>query len=263
MELVIQLYQYKIHENEHPQRVAAKQFRQHEINVCFLWNLNNPIIQKIHVLLESDADLSYFNKILSEHSHSAECTFSVFGRQPFYADLVRYVHQTIEPGKIVCIQNSDIYFSHTIQSEFLEKILDNQTLITLTRHEETDPQKSAFEHDVVCNEESCPLIYDYQGSHDSFIFRTPIPETFPYQNVAIPQNVYGAEAVFLKAWKDCGKKLVNPCFDISIFHKHKYRTYFKEYETIANGYLANANPLAPTCRPDLQKKLKSIFPPSN
>lgn len=263
MELVIQLYQYRADPSDHFMKVRAKAFRQHEINVCFMWNLNNPIIEKIHILVEKQEDIQYYTDLIQKYTHRADYTFHVFGKQPLYADLVRYVNDTIPPNKIVCIQNSDVYFSHDIQPDFLKEAVKEDTVVTLTRHEEQNPATSVFHHNADCNETTCPLIYNYMGSHDSFLFRTPVPTDFPYKNVEVPQNIFGGEAVFLKAWKDTGKKLINPCFDIKIIHKHNQRVYFKEYQTIADGYLANANPIAPKDRPDIEAKLKTIFPSHN
>lgn len=259
MELIIQLYQYHIRPEDTPNKQIAKQIRQYEINCCLLLNIHNPIVNHIHILLEDEGDLAYYTNLLESNTHSRAYTFSVFGKQPSYADLVLYVKEKIPQGKIVCIQNSDIYFGDSIDKQYLEQTVTDNTLVTLTRHEEQDTITSVKSHSNICNETTCPLIWDYQGSHDSFLFRTPVPDNLPIESLSIPQNIFGGEAVFMKAWKDAGKQLLNPCFDIPVFHKHRHHIYFKQYDTIANGYLANASPMAPRSRPELQTKLKTLF----
>ena len=255
MDLVIQLYLYDIESEQHPYQKQAKQIRQMEIDECFLRNLHHPLIQTVHVFCETEAVKDYFTGLAKQYKQEMKCLFIPYGKQPTYAEFVRYVKETIEDNHIVCIQNSDIYIDHGMSREFLFKALRTtpDTLITLTRHEHTDNEHSR------CDESTCPLIWNYMGSHDTFIFQTPIPDSFPYENVSIQQNLYGAEAVFLKAWKDSGKQLMNPCFDIRIFHRHNQRVTFGSYATVADGYLCNANPIAPEGRKDIQSQLKTIF----
>lgn len=253
MELVIQLYLYKWEEDPIPMRQQAKQIRQVEINECFLRNLFHPLINTIHVLCEDSKTKAYYTDVAKQHELEMKCCFVEYGKQPTYAELVEYVTNNIPENRIVCIQNSDIYIDHSLSKEFLETTIDPMTLVSLTRHEHTE------EGHPVCNVTTCPLIWDYQGSHDTFLFRTPVPPNFPYESVKIPQNVYGAEAVFMKAWVTAGKRLLNPCFDINIFHRHWQRTAFTSYETVADGYLCHVNPRAPHGRDDIQQSLKTIF----
>jgi len=232
-----------------------RKFRQWEINQCLLFNMTNPIIHKIHVLLENEDNLEYYELLIDEHPNKNKVSFTVYGKQPTYAEILKFIDTTIPGGTTVCIQNSDIYIG-AVSPEFLKESVTSNVVVTLTRHEETDPENPDIH---LCDEKTCPLIYDYMGSHDTFIFQTPVPKDFPYDRVNINQNLYGAEAVFLKAWVDTGKRLFNPCFDISIYHKHLNRTKFSHYETVADGYLCHINPSAPKGRDDIQKRLKTIF----
>ena len=253
MELVIQVYLYDILYETDTYRRRAKQIRQMEIDECFLRNLHHPLIQHIHLLCENEETKDYYENLASKYGKQINCVFILYGKQPTYAEIVRYVSIHIPDNQIVCIQNSDIYIDHNLSIDFLSTSLPYNVFISLTRHEHTDDTHSK------CDVTTCPLIWDYQGSHDTFIFRTPVPIHFPYDSVNIPQNVYGAEAVFMKAWKDTGKTLFNPCFDISIFHRHMNRISFQQYNTVADGYLCNVSPSAPKDRPDIQANLKTLF----
>lgn len=253
MDLVIQLYLYKWESEEDPYRRYLKQVRQMEIDECFLRNLHHPLLQTFHVLCDSEGTEAYYRGLACQYEKQMKCIFTVHGRQPTYADMLRYIAKNIHDRKCVCIQNSDIYIDPAVSLDFVSTNATADRLIALTRHEHTNGDHSP------CTIETCPLIWDYMGSHDTFIFHTPIPNNFPYHTLEYPQNVYGGETIFMKAWKDSGKSIVNPCFDIRIFHRHQNRVSFAEYPTLADGYLCNCNPSAPEGRHDIANALKTIF----
>jgi hypothetical protein len=253
MDLVIQLYLYNVESEQNYHQREAKKVRQMEIDECFLRNLHHPLIQTVHVLCETEKAKDYYTKLATHYRKEMKCVFFLHGKQPTYAELIQYVQRSIPEHRIVCIQNSDIYIDHGMSREFLESKLTYTTLIALTRHEHTDESHSE------CNVSTCRLIWDYMGSHDTFIFRTPIPEQFSVETLHYPQNVYGGETLFMKAWKDSGKELLNPCFDIRIFHRHFQRVTFAQYPTLADGYLCNISPIAPEGRDDIRNALKTMF----
>jgi hypothetical protein len=246
MELVVQLFKYILVEPN----LQGKQYRQYELNQCLIRNTQNSVFTKIHLIVEKESDEEYYRSIINEFPEKEKCVYFVFGRQPKYSELVRYVATSIEDNKIVCIMNSDIFMGST-SIDFIRSEIDTHTMISLTRHEFTDEQHS------ICNVDTCHLIYKYHGSHDAFIFTTPVLSNYPYESVDIPQNVGGSEAIFMKSWVDSGKSLKNLCFDIPIFHMHRYR--FTCYETIANHTLCNVRPTVPKDRPDIQSQMISMF----
>lgn len=253
MELVIQLYLYSVANEIDSLKRIMKLIRQREIDECFLRNLHHPLIKRFHILCENLDVKNYYEALAAEYPEKIKCIFTLFGKQPTYADIVRYVDTNIEHGAIVCIQNSDIYIDHAVTQNFLESAVTDSTLVALTRHEHTN------EGHTECNKETCPLIWDYMGSHDTFLFRTPVPKEFPYDTLEYNQNVYGGETYFMKAWKDSGKRLYNPCFEVRIFHRHMHRFTFQEYPTIADGSLCYVNPVAPQGRPDIANKLQTLY----
>jgi hypothetical protein len=56
------------------------------------------------------------------------------------------------------------------------------------------------------------------------------------------QNLFGAEAVFMKPWADAGYEIWNPCDDIITLHLHQDRIHFEAYATIDNPENAAYNP---------------------
>ena len=247
MDLVIQLYTYNLNDNN-----PDKLIRQNEINECFTRNIKNPIFGQIHILLEKESDLEYYTILINSIPEKIKCKFTIFGKQPTYAEFVKYIDNSIEKNKIVCIMNSDIFMGSTTL-EFIESELDYDTFISLTRHEYTE------ENHPVCNVHTCQLIYKYHGSHDAFIFKTPIPESYNYKYVDIPQNVGGSEAILMRSWFDTGKKLKNLCFDIPIYHMHRNNIYFKSYPHLATHELCNVRPTVPKDRNDIQSQMIKMF----
>jgi hypothetical protein len=252
MELVVQLYIYKINDSDSDHIKFGKELRQYEINDCLIRNIHNPIFSKIHILVESDIELSYFKTLICEIQESTKCIFVIFGRQPYYSDFVQYINNTIPPDTSVCIMNSDIFMGH-VSLDFISKELDYNTFISLTRHEYTDDSHSS------CNVNTCHLIYKYHGSHDAFIFKTPVPSNYNYNYVNIPQNIGGAEAIFMKSWELTGKQLKNLCFDIPIYHRHKNNFYISNYDTLATHELCNIRPRVPDGRKDIESQMIKMF----
>jgi hypothetical protein len=101
------------------------------------------------------------------------------------------------------VTNSDIYLSEC-DLNILKKLDDNNTLFALTRHEQ---------------DLSCPLIDNYAGSHDCFLFKSLTVKNF-INNIQHPQNVWGSENVVLYELKNEGSNLYNPCKQIKIVHLH-------------------------------------------
>lgn len=252
MELVIQLYQYSIKNTDTPQIQFGKEIRQAEIDDCFKRNSDNTLFKKIHVLCESEANVQYFSNLLDDKNR-CHVNFIIFGKQPLYSDLVEYVQRNISPDTLVCITNSDVFLDPNTNLDIILREVDSNVFMALTRHEYNDDTHST------CNNTSCPLIYQYQGSHDGFIFKTPVPDNLNYEMISIPQNIYGAEAVFMRAWHDTGKVLKNFCFDIRLFHKHKNAFYLSSYPTIANHTLCNIPPTVPTNRPDITSMIRKMI----
>jgi hypothetical protein len=253
MELVIQLYTYDINSLNSESINLHKQQRQSEINDCFIRNICNPIFNTVHILLERECDLPYYSTLISNSPENIKCKFTIVNRQPRYSDIVWYIANNINNGIAVCIMNSDIYMGLNISIDYLNKELDDKTLISLTRHEYNDDSHS------ICDIDSCPLIYKYGGSHDAFIFKTPVPKDYDYFYINHPQNIYGSEAVFMHSWTMVGKELKNICFDIPIYHRHKNSVYFNNYITIATHKLCNIPPTVPEGRTDIVSKMNSAY----
>ena len=66
----------------------------------------------------------------------------------------------------------------------------------------------------------CPLIDNYQGSHNAFMFKSPLSsKVVKYTNHK--QNILGSENVVIYELLRENYKLYNPCKSLKIVHEHK------------------------------------------
>lgn len=171
--------------------------RNNELQQCLKYNIENPLIEKIHLFLDDEDAHNYI-----QHINSNKIKIIEIGKKPLYSDLFAYANNNLQ-NKICMITNSDIYLKEC-DLQILNAVNYN-TVYALTR----------YEHDM-----SCPLIQKYQGSHDSFIFRSPLSNSF-IDKVQHVQHVWGSENVLLYELAKANILIYNPCYQIKIVHLHK------------------------------------------
>ena len=125
--------------------------RNDELKQCLNNNLNNNLIEKIHLYIDDNEALEYIKSL-----NNSKINIIKVGFKPLYSDFFSYALNNLQ-NKICMITNSDIYLDEC-DTKLLNK-LDNNTVYSLTR----------YEYDM-----SSPLIDKYEGSHDCFIFKSPI-----------------------------------------------------------------------------------------
>ena len=146
--------------------------------------------------------------------------------QPTYGDLFRLAGQLFH-GQPVMVANADIYVTDAgfqwpaLAAEFFpdakrpaagaspSDAADSAgapVALALTR---TEDENTLF----------APLIDDYRGSHDAFVFRAPMA---PAVVAACdhPQNCYKAENIVVHELRRAGYRLANPCRRARVFHRH-------------------------------------------
>jgi hypothetical protein len=227
MNVVIQSFVYKVKDGATEAEVFLKKQRQQEIDACFLVNSHHPAIKRMYILCETQDAIQYYKHLTRDVED--KMNFIYVGHQPTYKEFLEFVKDTIPDNEVVCIMNSDIYFHKDFQFSFLEKHLKEKTIFGLTRHEHTD-----IGH-TLCNASTCSLVYLHRGSHDTFIFRTPIPAAIDLDSINNRQNLFGSENIFLHAWNKAKWKVQNPCHQIKTIHLHKNRVYFEDYPRINVG----------------------------
>tara|TARA_B110000971_G_C20006290_1_gene499304 strand:+ start:1050 stop:1742 length:693 start_codon:yes stop_codon:yes gene_type:complete len=184
--------------------ITTNKERMNELVKALDKNLHNKYINNIHLFVDDEKCVNYlknkFNKLFYSKIKICE-----IGKQPLYSDLFTYCNTLKQ--KICMIINSDIWLYSIDNNYIFNKLKENnlKTVFSLTRHE----------HDL-----SCPLIKNYKGSHDAFIFISPIDKQI-IKNIKHKQNVWGSENVVLYELNKIKYKLYNPCKQIKIIHEHK------------------------------------------
>jgi hypothetical protein len=176
--------------------------RNAELVTALQRNVESPTVESIHLFIDDESSLSKLPEVFAPALASGKIVVASKGKQPLYADLFQYANDTLN-GKICMVTNSDIYI-HSCESRLLDNLLGRSVMYALTRHE----------YDM-----SCPLINDYHGSHDSFIFQSPLK--ISVEGLRFPQNVWGSENKLLAIIYNQNIQILNPCRQIQIVHLHK------------------------------------------
>jgi hypothetical protein len=179
-------------------------------------NTESPYIEKVHLFLDNE---DCFNKLEEEFSNelrSGKIVVIEKGKKPLYSDLFSYANTNLK-DKVCMVTNSDIYI-HQIEDNIMNYLKKN-ILFALTRHE----------YDM-----SWPLINRYQGSHDSFIFNSPLLDDDFIENIKFTQHNWGSEAKLLQEIYKNDIRIFNPCKQIIIVHLHKSGLRENDREWIAH-----------------------------
>ena len=181
--------------------ITSSKLRNKELESCFINNLSSTYIEKIHLFVDDNVAL---NKIKELSNNSEKLVIIFVGIKPKYSDFFKYILKNLK-NKICMITNSDI-FLYECDNNLLENVINSNTAYSLTR----------YEYNM-----SCPLINNYGGSHDCYIFNSKfIDDKIINENTNFYQNFTGIETRIIKSLCDCGLKVYNPCYQIKIIHLH-------------------------------------------
>ena len=144
---------------------------------CIKNNASSEYVKSINLFVDDPNCL----KILKDHLgelHS-KIKYASIGKQPKYSDLFYFANYL--NNEICMVTNSDIWIKEIKDFSIFNKLKSNngKTALALSRHE----------HDM-----SCPMIDNFCGSHDAFIFTSPISQNI-IDSCDHPQNLLGAENV--------------------------------------------------------------------
>jgi hypothetical protein len=185
--------------------------RNNELLMALKYNMGNPNIKKIHLFVD---DIDSLNTAINLNIQNKLHVINI-GKQPLYSDLFEYTFTNLK-NELCMISNSDIY-------------LQQLDLDCINRLEKNVFALSRYEHDF-----SCPIINNRWGSHDAFIFKSPLSSKIltKLQHV---QNVAGSDDSVVNTLVDNGYNLYNPCFQIKIVHLHESNVRTYNQEKIAHG----------------------------
>lgn len=176
--------------------------RSKELEASLVNNISSPFVEKLHLFLDDEDAL---NRVKELSNNSEKVVIIEVGKKPKYNDFFKYILDNLK-NKICMITNSDIYLFEC-DNRLIESANINMIAYALTR----------YEYDM-----SCPLIDNYQGSHDCYIFNSKfIDEKIINEHTDFNQNLPGIETHIIKNFCDNGFKVYNPCRQIKIIHLHK------------------------------------------
>jgi hypothetical protein len=183
--------------SSHLDNLRSKELEQSLIN-----NISSPFVEKIHLFVDDNDALVRLNEL---SDNSDKIIVVEVGKRPKYSDFFNYIIKNVK-DEICMIINSDI-FLYENDEKLIANLKENKIAYALTR----------YEHDM-----SHPLINDYRGSHDAYIFNSQfIDETIINEDTNFYQNFPGIETHVIKALCDIGFNVYNPCKQIKIIHLHK------------------------------------------
>jgi hypothetical protein len=198
--------------------------RNKELEESLYHNINSTLVEKIHLFVDDDEALQSLNNIITLTSTDKINVISV-GKKPAYSDLFAYAQNNLQ-NKICMVTNSDI-FIHEYDTRVINKLSSNNNLCySLTR----------YEQDL-----TCPLINNYCGSHDCFIFNSPI-NNLNIDKISHVQYNWGSENIVIYEIKNCCLEVFNPCYQIKIVHLHSSELREYSRKALYDGRIGLAKP---------------------
>jgi hypothetical protein len=178
--------------------------REQELLKTVKMNITCPYISQVHLFFDDEKSKEYLKKNIGENIFQEKIKIINIQSQPSYAELFKYAN-TLK-NQICMVTNGDIWIKYIKNRFYIEYLKNKKLIYALTRHE----------HDLTSR-----LIDNFNGSHDAFIFQSPVPDiltTYP----TFPQNYWGSENVICNLFLKSGYRGYNICKDIVIIHEHKY-----------------------------------------
>lgn len=236
-----------------PAAMEAKRLRQEEYLETLKSNAASSIVRRVLLLVEGVESMALLKAALLDHpryatTHAA-VTKKIFPilvrRQPTYADLFRVptrllaADRSAQHRELFMVCNSDIHMPtdtcrwfpvdklqslfHTFHSKRRPAVsyghgtgavdhVNSRLVLALTRYE--------GEQGLPLTPCEAPLVHDYRGSHDAFLFDGPLPPRF-LDAVGHPQNCYKAENIVIhELQRKANAVVVNPCLEFRVVHRH-------------------------------------------
>ena len=218
--LIIQFYKVK-YENANDELINK---RQQEINYCFVNNLNNPVIDKIHFLYEMIDDVDYMASLGINKNHEKIILYSL-GKRMNYKDIFGYANEKHNEGDIWIYVHGDM----CIESGF-EKLktidFNKNNIYALTAH------KYGCNKTLNCN---CTRQYHTEkglmsSSFDGFVFKSPLKIEAVNQCDHIVHRL-GAENRTIAILKNNGYNVTCPNAILRCHHVHYIKIFANQHAT--------------------------------
>jgi glycosyltransferase involved in cell wall biosynthesis len=199
-----------------PYYLDSRPERQAELDFCLQRNLQNPLIKKVIVFLDSSLNTCQIESLQQSKIETIFC-----GRRCTYQDCLDYANKYLQ-GDIVIVANTDIFFDETLQ--LLEDYELSNKFINLLRWEVIEIDETVIHSQFRVN----------MGSQDTWIFRSPLKPFVAYFLLGTPgcDNRIAFEA------HTVGLQITNPALSIRSHHLHltNIRNYNAQ-ERVCGPYL--------------------------
>ena len=157
--------------------------RSKELEACLINNISCPFIEKVHLFVDDDDALIRLKEL---SNNSEKIVIIGVGHKPKYNDFFNYIINNLN-DKICMITNSDIFLSQC-DVNLIKRLKNEKLCYALTR----------YEYDM-----SHPLIDNYCGSHDCYIFNSSfIDKNIINKHTDFYQNLPGIESQIVKNFCD-------------------------------------------------------------
>jgi hypothetical protein len=193
---------------------ANESEREAENIQCLLNNLSHPLIERVHLFLQSN---DFPNIPKNDRLYYIE-----HGRRPMFSELFEFGNK-IENKVIKIVANSDIYFDETLK--LAADALDKWDILALTRWDLKEGNSLSF--------------YNNFKSQDVWVFRESIKPKIGGYHI----GRHGCDNRLIYEFKSNNHKIANPSLSIKTIHVHQsaLRPYFEDpnYEFVPPpfGYL--------------------------
>jgi hypothetical protein len=193
---------------------ANESEREKENIQCLLNNLSHPLIEKVHLFLQTEFTP---NVPANVKLHYVE-----HGRRPTFSELFEFGNK-ISENRIKIVANSDIYFDETLK--LASDALERWDVLALTRWDLKEDNSLSF--------------YNNFKSQDVWIYKTQIKPNIGEYHI----GRHGCDNRLVFEFKSKNYKISNPSLSVRTIHTHQsaLRPYFEDpnYEFVKPpfGYL--------------------------
>lgn len=176
--------------------------RQKEIDTCLLKNIENPLISNIYLLNDKIYNLKFLKKKISKIKQFD----LVKGNKLLFKDAIEFINSYCYKETVI-LSNTDIYFDYSLQ--LVNNIdLNNKVLCLLRHNVDSNGNVDIFRH----------FDEPRSDSQDCWIFNSPLNININDLNFSF--GTLGCDNIFASKMHEHGYTLINPSYDIKIYHLH-------------------------------------------
>lgn len=176
--------------------------RQKEIDECLIKNIQNNMIENIYLLNDKIYELNF----IKDQSKIKQFNIIDDNSKLNFKDAIEFINSYCYK-ELVILSNTDIYFNKSL-SLIKQENLDNQILCLLRYNVDKNGNYDIFKH----------FGEPRSDSQDCWIFQSPLK--INTNDINFTFGTLGCDNIFASKAHEQGYELLNPSYDIKIFHLH-------------------------------------------